>query len=109
MLKTLLRIPQSQSTTTFVWLKTTSQAVLARLTKPDSSKALAESAMISCTKDSSKIIFITDGEDTLIIKEYTGDYSKMDSETEEESGRPTTERAKMEIGFKERSNEEEKI
>ena len=74
-------------------------------TKLDSFKASAESAMIFCTKDSSKIIFITDGEDMLITREFTGDSSKTVSDMGEESGRPTTERAKMETGWWECSSE----
>jgi hypothetical protein len=39
-----------------------------------------------------------DGEDMSITKESIGDTMKMDSDTEEENGRPTMERAKMETG-----------
>ena len=71
---------------------------MVKLTRLDNSKALAESATISCTRGSSKIIFITDGEDILTTKESIGDSMKTDSDTEEENGRLTTERAKMETG-----------
>jgi len=78
-------------------------------TKPDSFKASAESAMISCMKDSSKIIFIMDGEDILITREFTGDSLKTVSDMAEESGRPTMERAKMETGRWECSSENEMV
>lgn len=71
---------------------------MVKLTRLDNSKVLAESATISCTRGSSKIISTTDGEDMSTIKESIGDSMKTDSDTEEENGRLTTERAKMETG-----------
>ena len=105
--KTLSRMLQSQWTTTSVWLRTTFQVLLDKLTKLDNFRVSEESAMISYTRDSSKIIFITDGEDTLITKECTGDSLKMVSDMAEENGRPTMERAKMETGSWEYSSENE--
>lgn len=78
---------------------------MAKLTKLDSSRALAESATISFTRGNSKIIFITDGEDTLIIRESTGVSMKTVSDTAEENGWLTMARAKMETGYKDNSSE----